>query len=202
MKIEDLTGRVFTRWIVIRFNGRNQKNLRMWLCKCLCGKMRAISEDTLRSRHSQSCGCLRVDVATARVFKHGLSHTPIWNIWRAMNRRCNNPSDKSFCNYGGRGIKVCESWLKFENFFKDMGHRPSGLTLERIDNNKGYSPDNCKWATRKENIVNRRVTVFMTLNGRTMCQADWCRELSINSQTLRARRMKGWSDNQCLTTPT
>jgi hypothetical protein len=117
-----------------------------------------------------------------------------------MHNRCSNPNETSYPHYGGRGIKVCERWGKFENFLADMGERPPGLTLDREDNERDYGPDNCKWASRSEQSKNKRNNVHLALNGRTMCLTDWSREIGVPHQTLSRRLARGWDHTRTLTT--
>lgn len=121
---------------------------RTWLCVCACGSKRIVYETNLTGGKSQSCGCSRMD--------HGLSHTKAAHVWVALKRRCLNPGDRGYKNYGGRGIAVCERWLILDNFFADMGEPEEGMSLDRIDNDKGYSPENCRWTTQAEQCQNTR----------------------------------------------
>lgn len=128
------------------------------VCRCDCGNEVSVGMHSLDTGETRSCGCLRRDVAAARSRKHGMCGTSEYDIWAAMVQRTTNPNNAAFANYGGRGIGVCDRWREFANFFADMGPRPEGLTLERIDNERGYSPENCKWATYSEQRHNRRDT--------------------------------------------
>ena len=133
--------------------------------------------------------------------QHGMAHTSEYNIWRQMKQRCQNPNCDAFASYGGRGIKVCARWLEcFENFFADMGKRPSGLTLERKDNSGNYEPGNCVWATRKDQVRNMRRNRSYTHNGQTKTQAEWCSIYNIDAGTLRYRLKCGMTFEQAVTT--
>jgi predicted DNA-binding transcriptional regulator AlpA len=126
----------------------------------------------------------------------------ILTIWRNMKNRCLKSSDAAYDRYGGRGIKVCERWLKFENFLADMGERPPGMTLDRIDNNLGYCPENCRWASYKEQNNNRRDNRMITFKGETKNMAQWCTELGLSQKTISQRiNGLGWSGERALSEP-
>lgn len=182
----DIEGLRFGRLTVLGFAGRIKKNS-MWVCRCDCGTVIRTSLGNL-SGHTSSCGCLRHDVLQELRTTHGLTYKhPLYNVWNLMRQRCNNPRRAAYADYGGRGIKVCERWDDFTLFLQDMGERPAGATLERKDNSKGYSPENCIWATRTEQGANKRNNLNLTYQGRTQTLAQWCRELGLDYKSAYCR---------------
>ena len=144
-------GDVFGRWTVKK---KSRVNRRKWVARCACGVMRCVDGNNLKAGRTRSCGCLNREVST----KHGLSRTREYSAWLKMVDRCTNPEHRFYRHYGGRGITVCERWMDVTAFVEDMGKCPDGLTLERIDNNAGYEPGNCKWASRVAQARNQRST--------------------------------------------
>ncbi len=195
-------------WLVIedagmRFTGGRWR--RFYRCRCDCGKITVVNKESLTRGISKSCGCLAVYSIQQRCTTHGhtVGHTTSrsYRAWQNMKRRCLKTTYKDYPDYGGRGIKVCDRWLKFENFYADMSERPEGLTLDREDNDGDYTPENCKWATPKEQANNRRTNRLITFRGRVQTMAQWADELMLSQATLYNRLSRGWSIEQALTTP-
>jgi hypothetical protein len=153
--LKDLTGRRFSRLVAVKFHGNTPSGAK-WECLCDCGNRKIVTRYQLRSGGTKSCGCLNRDKIVQRNFKHGLTNAPEYPVWANMRQRCVNPKNKAYKYYGGRGIKYCERWESFSNFLADMGKRPDGLTLERINTNGNYEPSNCKWATWSEQRKSQR----------------------------------------------
>ena len=199
--LSDIKGQVFGRLTVLErdsfVNGKTR-----WLCSCKCGKQVSVIGQLLRNGRTKSCGCLRSDRAAETARKHGGyvggKPTRTMRIWKNMIQRTCNPNCPMYSRYGGAGIGVCESWQTFKGFIADMGEAQNGLTLERIDNGKGYGPDNCKWATYAEQNRNKSNSKKLTLNGRTQVAADWIAELGLTHDQVYKRIRRGWSDEEVL----
>ena len=157
----DLTGKRIGRLTVQYRNGSavtpNGTVKPLWHCTCSCGKSLDVRGENLRTFNTLSCGCFREAILNKSERRHGLTKTKAYGSWRAMRSRCNNPTDSHYRHYGGRGIKICDRWNSFVNFYADMGDRPAGHTLDRIDNDKGYEPANCRWATNSEQQLNKQI---------------------------------------------
>jgi hypothetical protein len=161
-----------------------------------------VSTNNLRSGAVQSCGCLHREIAGQHLVKHGMSNMPEHTIWLSMHQRCYDSHVQSFPRYGGRGITVCERWHDFQNFIADMGTRPTkNHSLERRNNDLGYSPENCRWATRIEQARNTRTNHFITIRDRTACVAEWLEIVGMKKTTFYARMHKGWNAEEALMTP-
>ncbi len=176
-----------------------------WWCECDCGRACVLSANSaLHSSNTKSCGCLLGEAGRLKFQTHGRSKTPEYKAWLKLRERCNNPSDISYLRYGGRGIRVCESWASsFENFLADMGPRPSAEhSIDRLDADGNYEPSNCAWSDRTQQARNKRVSLFITHNGETLHAKEWAERTGLSYYTLRNRILKlKWSPQQALETP-
>lgn len=200
--LKDLSGQRFGRLTVIGIDrSRPTKGGAHWLCSCDCGGKTSSRSGSLVSGSSTSCGCLARERTRQRSIKHGMEGKPIYQLWDGMIRRCYNPNHAAYKNYGGRGITVCDRWRSFEKFFEDIGFRPEGMSLDRIDNDKGYSPDNCRWATQKEQCRNTRTNRMLTAFGTTKSLIEWAEHIGVTENLLRTRLRSGWAIERALTEP-
>lgn len=175
----------------------------MWLCQCECGNQVTVFGDNLKKGASHSCGCLRVDVLHDLKSTHGESNTKLYGVWLSMKRRCDLPTSTYYKDYGARGIRVCEEWQQNYESFRDWSCAngyAEGLTIDRIDNNKDYSPDNCRWVDRVVQANNRRSNHPITWNGETHNITEWSRILGRNPKTVFSRIYSGDSVEQALRT--
>lgn len=181
-------------WIVVDSNIIEKKIL----CRCECGIEKLVNKYNLITGKSVSCGC-----ANKGPIKHGLAKTPEYQIWKAMKARCYGVNHKNYAEYGGRGIKVCDRWRdSFETFYRDMGERPSKRhSIDRVDSNGDYSPDNCRWANQVEQTRNTRRNALLTYNGETKTIAEWADITGILSSTLYHRVYAGWTPEKTIETP-
>lgn len=201
MRALELDGKKFGRLTAVRRVGHNRYGHIQWACRCVCGKRTVVGSVALSRGVTQSCGCLarevRARTARARSLKHGHSAggkiTPEYMAWASMLYRCSKMNGGGHPHYAGRGIRVCRRWRKFENFFADMGRRPSKKhSLDRENNSKSYCLNNCRWATPRQQANNRRTTVKITFRGKTLSITEWARELGLNTSTLAMRIRSGW----------
>lgn len=189
----DITGRMFGDWTVLR---RSKGSI--WECQCKCGVVRLLQGNSLKAGLSKRCRAC----SSALNAKHGMEGTRTYNIWSQMKRRCLNPKAAMYVNYGARGIRICDRWLSFAGFLSDMGPCPSpSHSIDRIDNDGNYEPSNCRWATAKQQIRNRRNTVTVLWNGRSRAIGDLADEHGISVRLVRERISVGWSVQKALTTP-
>jgi len=197
----DLSGEKFGRLTVISFSHKDKYTKTYWRCKCECGNEFTVRCSSLKCNITKSCGCLQKQNAGPKPI-HNLHKSSIYRIWQSMVQRCTNPNNDRFKGYMGRGITVCNKWLKFVGFYEDMGDRPEGMTLDRKDNDGNYCKDNCKWSTSKEQQNNMRSNVNIIYNGKTQTLSQWARELNIKIGTLNSRIFRDkWSVERAFTEP-
>lgn len=207
-KIHNVAGKRFGFATVICEDGRTSCGSVLWLCKCDCGKYFHTTSSNLVRGTTKSCGCYSSRCTRNRNIENTIYKTPdevrLSHIWRDMLRRCEKTTDPAYCNYGGRGINVCASWKEFDNFKEwaiKTGYH-SSLTIDRIDNNAGYSPNNCRWATVQEQANNRRNNLIVEYNGETRTITEWSRILNKRMKTLRWRIFTaGWDVKRAFSTP-
>jgi hypothetical protein len=198
----DMSGLRFGRLVVLKRAAKERGRHRqaVWECLCDCGGTVVAMSASLRRGHTKSCGCYQID----RVSTHGKTKTAEYVAWYGIKDRCYRVSSAAYVNYGARGITVCDRWRdSFENFIADMGEKPSKLhSLDRIDNSRGYSPDNCRWATRSEQNRNTRQNRLLNVNGEVKCLTDWAEEYGLTERIVRQRIDRlGWSVEKALNTP-
>lgn len=191
----DLTGQIFGRLTVVGYS-HHKKSRGFWHTQCSCGREKIIDGYNMKMGKIQSCGCF----GNERRTKHGKYKTRAYGAWRRMKQRCSNPKDPRYKDYGGRGIKISPEWLSFERFYKDMGDCPEQHSIDRINNNGNYDPENCRWATRKQQQNNMRTNKKLELSGICMTMSQWAGFLGINKSTLSKRINRGnWSIKKALT---
>jgi len=195
---KDITGQRFGLLVAIAPSGKRRRET-LWSVQCDCGGTSNVIVSALTSGSTRSCGC-RVGLALPKTQPvHGYFGTPTYESYHGMLQRCGNPANKSYPRYGAKGITVCERWRgSFIAFLEDMGERPQGKTLDRKNGALGYSPDNCKWSTPREQVLNRAVTKFVTLDGKTQCLKDWFRELGTGGTVYYRRVAIGMSPAEAL----
>jgi len=196
-RVIDLPGQVFGRLTVLEFGGYSKHNQARWKCQCVCGSIKLVASNNLRRGMTKSCGCVQ------NKWSHGCSqNSETYKTWESMKQRCYNKNHKHYRNYGGRGITVCKRWKdNFAAFLEDMGDRPPKATIDRIDNSLGYSPENCRWATRKQQQRNRRTNRLLTCNGETHCLAEWAEKVGLTKAIIAKRLRLNWSVERALSEP-
>lgn len=200
----NLAGQRFGRLLVVERAPRpNSKGgaYVYWRALCDCGKPHVVRSSRLVAGDTQSCGCLRVDSTRAANTRHGMTNTKTWKAWSSMLERCTNEKSPSFHRYGARGIGVCERWKDFANFLEDMGHKPAGKSIDRIDNDGNYEPNNCRWADAKTQSRNRSSSVVVTLNGEKVLSVELADALGTTPATVTRRLRAGWSVERAATQP-
>lgn len=206
MKSENLIGKRFNNWVVIG-EAKKINGMTMWKCKCSCGVEKNVYQKHLKSGASKSCGCYKNKITSARmkinnptIRKHNMYKSRLYGIWSSMKHRCNNINDINYKLYGGRGIKVCNEWkgfITFKDWALSNGYNDN-LTLDRIDVNGDYEPNNCRWITIQEQQYNKRTNHLITYNNKTQTVTEWADELGINRNTLFGRIDRGWNIERAL----
>lgn len=209
-RVKLLNGMIFGRLTVISIHEIKEikgakKRKYYYLCQCSCGKEAVVHSDLLKRGYTRSCGCLsseqRKTGDNRRV--HGLKNTPEYICWTTAKQRCFNPKNEKYPDYGKRGIKMCDRWCNsFEAFYENMGKRPSSEhSIDRIDVNGHYCPENCRWATREQQANNRRTCKNVTLGCVTLTVSQWEREMGFKCGVIKRRLLLGWEESRALTTP-
>lgn len=201
MSGKDVRGVRFGRLVAIEPVGRDKYRSVLWRCVCDCGRETIVPTNSLKN--AKSCGCLIVERTIERNTRHGAAKTKLYQVWGSMKQRCCNPNAKSYKNYGGRGITLCDEWMEFSAFqqwAKANGYA-EGLEIDRIDNDKGYSPDNCRFVTRKQNCRNRRDNRHIEAGGERHTISEWADITGIPAKALQHRLCRGWSDVEAVIVP-
>jgi len=200
----DLTGQTFGRFTVISFAHVGKDGHSHWLCQCNCGNQLTVGYSGLKQGITLSCGCLRKETTALTSFKHGDSKVGkrkrLYRIWMGLRSRCNNMHSNDYNLYGGRGVTVCESWNIYENFrsWALANGYNDDLSIDRIDTNLGYSPENCRWVVDLVQANNKRSNLKITAFGKTRTASEWGRLLGINAPTIRLRVHQGFSPEESL----
>jgi hypothetical protein len=204
-RVQAFLGKKFNRLTAIRFLGM-KGSVQFWEFKCDCGGTKNTKISNVLKGWTGSCGCLHHEMLLRRNTVHGyaprnIHRDAVYRCWLAIHSRCSNQNQKSWKHYGGRGISVCERWSSFENFLLDMGDRPVGCSIDRINNDGNYEPGNCRWATRKTQNDNKRTVHKITFNGKTLNKRDWAKEIGGNPDIIYIRLKRGWSAEKAVSTP-
>lgn len=202
----DISGQSFGRLLAVRWASErpSASGGRIWECTCDCGKTTYVPIGSVTSGGTTSCGCAHREMIAAlgrRSAKHSMTGSHTYRSWQSMRQRCNDSDSKDFRNYGGRGISVCARWDGFLAFLEDMGERPKGTTLDRIDVNGNYEPSNCRWADHRTQSNNKRSNVVVTHDGQSKTVAQWAEIVGLERKTLEYRIRVGWPADRALTTP-
>ncbi len=193
-----LEGERFGRLLVVRSVARDKRGRQSWECRCTCGNTVIVAGSSLTTGNTKSCGCINRERIANLKKTHGLHKTRTYQAWKNMRQRCLNPKRPDFKHYGGRGITVDQRWDSFARFFADMGGCPPGHEIDRIDNDNGYTPDNCRWAKRAVQMANTRRSHKITFKGKTQHLSQWARDLGIDPSTL-LWRLEHWRRDVALT---
>lgn len=199
----DLTGQKFGKLTVLKFAGFSKTHHgSYWLCKCDCGNTKEVFGSSLKHGLTTSCGCYRNKCTSERTYKHGSYNNRIYRIWAGMIARCTNKNAPRYKDWGGRGITVCEKWRTFQGFYEDMkGGYADNLSIDRIDNDKNYCKENCRWATKEEQANNTSQNRYINYNGRTLTLTQLCAELNLSYKAVHHRLQRGMQLEEALTKP-
>lgn len=197
----DLTNIRFGRLLVLSRVENTSSGQARWKVRCDCGVTKDVRGQALREGLTLSCGCLNAENAAKLKTTHGFSKHSAFKTWKAMVARCSNPEDKDYAGYGGRGVLVCAEWLDVANFVRDMGEKPAGMSLDRINNDEGYCRNNCRWATSTEQGSNKRNNNNVVIHGKALCLAAVSRKYGIPESTLRNRLNSGMSSEDAAFVP-
>lgn len=206
MKAHDLSGQKFNhltaqhRCEPPKEYSKSTRNV-WWMCLCDCGNTKPIRAIHLKRDQIKSCGCLKKRNKPKNGIIHGYYASPTYNSWRSMIQRCTNENNIGWKTYGGKGIKVCDRWQGkkgFIHFLEDMGERPENLSLDRIDSDKGYYPENCRWATRRVQTLNTTRTNWITYGEETLCLSDWAKKLNKDRKYISDKLRNGWTMEQII----
>jgi len=197
----DITNKVFGSLTALYAEGKP----RVWVCLCTCGNTTKVPAQRLNSGSTKSCGCLKKSVLGNTTRTHGRANSRIsgyvdktYGVWQAMRARCKNKNRLDYHRYGGRGITVCKRWDSFQNFVADMGEVPEGKTLDRINNDGNYEPDNCQWATRKEQVYNSTKVKMISINNVAKPLSEWLEYYSLSKSTYYVRLKTGMTPEEAL----
>lgn len=202
--IKDMLGRRFGKLVAAARAPNALDGTAMWLCVCDCGETRLIAGTALRDSRrirNRSCGCASPKFKSLRFDRHPLWNTRTYRIWRGMICRCENFKSKKAHIYALKGVRVCDRWMQFDSFLEDMGLAPYGLSIDRIDGNLGYEPENCRWATSKEQSNNTAANRMVSYRGRIQNVSQWAEEIGVKQNTILYRLRRGWSIDRALTAP-
>lgn len=209
-KVTNLVGQKFGKLTVLRLSETYEKGTALWVCQCECGNTTVVFASNLTRKHTTSCGCHKKANYKTMNLTHGAtagkmgeknSYPSSYKIWCSMKQRCYDKNLPQYKYYGERGIAVCERWHSYANFVADMGEPPIGKSLDRIDNNGGYSPENCRWTDMKTQQRNKRNAHLITYQGETKSLAEWAEHIGVPRGNLHNRIFRGWSIHRAFTQP-
>lgn len=200
--MKDITGKKYGRLTAIEYSHTNNDKKAVWKCICDCGNVCFVSGKHMRSGNTTSCGCYGNELRRKSTLTHGGcvgGKSKDYYLWLGMIDRCRNKNKKHYHRYGGRGIVVCGEWMDFGKFMSDMGPRPDGYSIERIDNNGDYTPENCRWASKKDQANNRSNNRILKYKGRSLTVSQWADEIGLSKMVLYQRLYRKWSIKRTLT---